>query len=118
MIDENKLIEELEKQTFSAEVYNDYLDGILIENLLCLGDATMEVIKRLEEQPKIGEWIPFDEIKPMHNQYVLSIDSNGEMEVMYFDKEWENCLCKWGGSLKTFNIVAWMPLPKAYEVEE
>lgn len=109
MIDEKKLIEELEKQCpdwKSSEI------GYLVKGTI---NDCIEVIKR---QPKIGEWIPFDEIKPMHNQYVLSIDSNGEMEVMYFDDEWQNCLCKWNGSLKTFNIVAWQPLPKAYEVQD
>lgn len=57
-------------------------------------------------------WINFDEVKPADGQWVLSIDSEGEMETMYYDKDWENCLCKYGGNLKTFNITHWMPLPE------
>jgi hypothetical protein len=58
------------------------------------------------------DWINFDEIKPADGQWVLSIDSQGEMETMYYDKNWEHCLCKFGGNLKTFNITHWMPLPE------
>ena len=54
-------------------------------------------------------WINFDEVKPADGQWVLSIDSLGEMETMYYDKNWENCLCKFDGNLKTFNITHWMP---------
>lgn len=57
-------------------------------------------------------WINFNEVKPADGQWVLSINSEGEMETMYYDKDWGNCLCKWGGNLKTFNITHWMPLPE------
>ena len=110
MIDEKKLIEEVRQWYWDKGLQE--VDGEWADLWIDM------FIRTIKKQPKVGEWIPFDEIKPMHNQYVLSIDSEGEMEVMYFDKEWQNCLCKWGGSLKTFNIVAWMPLPKAYEVQD
>lgn len=57
-------------------------------------------------------WINFDKIKPADGQWVLSIDSEDKMETMYYDKNWSNCLCKYDGCLKTFNITHWMPLPE------
>lgn len=60
-------------------------------------------------------WINFDEVKPADGQWVLSIDSEGEMETMYYDKNWKHCLCKFDGALKTFNITHWVPLPNPPE---
>ena len=57
-------------------------------------------------------WINFDKIKPADGQWVLSIDTDGKMETMYYDKNWSSCLCKYDGCLKTFNITHWMPLPE------
>ena len=61
------------------------------------------------------DWINFDEVKPDDGQWVLGISSEGEMEVYYYDKEWESCLCSCGGLCKTFNITHWMSLPKPPE---
>ena len=58
------------------------------------------------------EWINFDEVKPNDGQYVLSVTSEGIMEVMYFDKDWCNCLCQYDGLVKVFNVTHWMPLPE------
>lgn len=58
------------------------------------------------------EWINFDEVKPKDGEYVLSVTSEGVMEVMYFDKDWQNCLCQYDGYVKVFNITHWMPLPE------
>lgn len=61
------------------------------------------------------DWVNFHEVKPDDGQWVLSIDSEGNMETMYYDKNWENCLCKFDGNLKAFNITHWMSLPKPPE---
>ena len=58
------------------------------------------------------DWVNFDETKPADGQWVLSIDSEGNMETMYFDAKWSSCLCKYHGNFKTFNITHWMALPK------
>ena len=34
-----KILYELEKRIFTAEVYNDDFDGTTITNLICLGDV-------------------------------------------------------------------------------
>ena len=61
------------------------------------------------------DWFNFDEIKPDDGQWVLGITSEGEMDTYYFDKEWETCLCKYGGCSKTFSITHWMSLPEPPE---
>lgn len=69
MINEKELeniLDELEKQIFSAEVYNDDFDGTSIGNLICLGnvrevlenhlddDTENEAIKELQKYREIG----------------------------------------------------------------
>lgn len=61
------------------------------------------------------DWINFEEVKPSDSQWVLCIDSSGKMETMYYDKKWENCLCKYDGNYKVFDITHWMSLPKPPE---
>jgi len=69
--------------------------------------------KGFEDGREAGrEWISFDNFKPQDGQRVLSVTTEGEMDVHYFDANWENCLCKYGGLVKTYNITHWMPLPE------
>ena len=42
--DVDKVIKQLEERLFSAEVYNDDLDGCDINDLLCMGDV-IEIVK-------------------------------------------------------------------------
>lgn len=58
------------------------------------------------------EWINFNEVKPLDGERVLSITSDGVMEVMYFNKDWQHCLCQYNENVKVFNITHWMPLPE------
>lgn len=134
MIDEKKLIKELRGQIFSAEVYNDDFDGTVIENLLCLGDVTMAIIKQLEEQPKISlenktsdnmnsscgghAWIPVEKALPVYDYPCLvSTNYDGVFVALYssykgywydFDDD--------GYDREIHYVVAWMPLPKSYKV--
>lgn len=39
MLELEKILDELEKRIFTAEVYNDDFDGTTITNLICLGDV-------------------------------------------------------------------------------
>lgn len=66
----------------------------------------------------VQEWISFDEVKPNDGQSVLGISTEGEIEVHQFYAKWENCLCQYGGNVKTFNITHWMPLPPAQKGEK
>ena len=65
-----------------------------------------------------NKWIPFDDVKPQDGQSVLCVTTEGEMEVHYLDANWQNCLCQYGGNVKTFNITHWMPLPTPPKGEE
>lgn len=60
----------------------------------------------------IKKWYDFNKKKPKEGQYCLTIDSEGKMNVYYWEVKWENCFQKYGGNLKVYNITHWMPLPK------
>ena len=109
MIDENKLIEELEKQCpdwKSSEI------GYLVKGTI---NDCIEIIKR---QPKVGEWIPVSEELPTNTKNVLVTTIYGVVLMAFcgISKRW---LRLNGKVLETQDYpIAWMPLPKAYEVEE
>ena len=50
-----KILYELEKRIFTAEVYNDDFDGTTITNLICLGD-----VRDILEKHMNDGWIPVD----------------------------------------------------------
>ena len=50
-----KILYELEKRIFTAEVYNDDFDGITITNLICLGD-----VRDILEKHMNDGWIPVE----------------------------------------------------------
>lgn len=107
MIDEKKLIEEIEKIDMHGRM-REYAG-------LC---AAVNIIKN---QPKIGEWIPCSEAlppKPEENRafdkkpvYLVSV--NGED---YPHRALWNGRCFTDGFL-ILEAVAWMPLPEPYKGE-
>ncbi len=95
MIDEKKLIERIKQEP---------TDGIY----------THEIIEAIEEQPKIGGWIPCSERLPEIEQTVLlslrSLDVSVGFRANtdgYFYTEGE-------GYVLYENVLAWQPLPEAY----
>ena len=54
-----KILKELEKFTFEAEVYNGDFEGADIDNLLCLGDVRDVLRNHMN-----NDWIPVDERLP------------------------------------------------------
>lgn len=54
-----KILYELEKRIFTAEVYNDDFDGTTITNLICLGD-----VRDILEKHMNDGWIPVEERLP------------------------------------------------------
>ena len=50
-----KILYELEKRIFTAEVYNDDFDGTTITNLICLGD-----VRDILENHMNDGWIPVE----------------------------------------------------------
>ena len=101
MIDEKKLIEELEKQCpdwKSSEI------GYLVKGTI---NDCIEIIKR---QPKVGEWIPVSERLPYEYQDDILLYTGKLGEV-------DTCCFNWFID-HLDDMVAWQPLPKAYEVVE
>lgn len=101
MIDEKKLIEDIEKDrtAFRSELYTD--DSI-----------RKYFVGAVEEQPQADKWIPCSSgVMPKDNQEVL-IFTDGNIEIdTYYDGEFEAC-CFYGNE-----VIAWMPLPQAYKGE-
>lgn len=104
MIDEKKLIEKLNeyKSLLSLNVMKETLD--------C-------VIKTIETQPKVGEWIPVEERLPESCENFLVYTKRGHYRIgEYFEehKRW------WLGVYWEDSdfILAWQPLPEPYEVKE
>lgn len=122
MIDEKKLIEELEKIFETDE-----------ENIDCtLSDFAYHVFDCIKAQPKFGEWIPCSERLPeMHREdmeaegeyYMISnpvIVTDGQQ---IYIAEYEDDIdyrCDWHGfdGEDYDNIIAWMPLQEPYQPEK
>ena len=75
-----KILDELEKLTFEAEVYNDDFDGTSINNLICLGD-----VRDVLEEQMADDWIPCSERLPDPNTEVMCCYDNGEIDMMWQD---------------------------------
>ena len=59
------------------------------------------------------EWISVEDRLPEDQQTVLTIDTEGEMRVCFYETEWEGIFQMHHGLTKIFNITHWMPLPQA-----
>ena len=100
MIDEKRLIEVLEKNFY--------------------GTGGIEVLKQIiNEQPKIGEWIPVEERLPKHyGQYLITAINDYEgiyMAVSSYDSQYKSFS---SDGVEDDNAIAWMDLPEPYEVKE
>ena len=95
MIDENRLIEVLEKNFY--------------------GTGGVEVLKQIiNEQPKVNEWIPCNERLPEEREFVILLAKNHGMDIgCLTDNEW---YCS-GYELSLNKIIAWMPLPEPFKGE-
>lgn len=122
MIDEKKLIKELEKIYETDE-----------ENIDCtLSDFAYHVFDCIKQQPKVGEWIPVSERLPeMHREdmeaegeyYMISnpvIVTDGQQ--IYIAEYEADMDYRYGwhslDGEDYDNIIAWMPLPKPYRPEK
>lgn len=106
MIDEKLLIENITDVEVAW-----YLDG----NYTTYDSTTiMEII---EEQPKVGEWIPCSKKLPEIEKEVLVFTEGNSQRVwnlLDHDDEyvWED---EFGGWNEFEEVLAWMPLPEEYK---
>ena len=107
MIDEKKLINEI-KYAINSDKYDGYKPAAV----LC------EVYDMIQEQLKVGEWIPCSERLPKTkgNYLVTVTDYDGRhIEIGYFDPNDLYDVDFWSTGV---DIVAWQPLPEPWEGAE
>ena len=115
MIDEKKLIEKIEKMfvPLSTPDGSESIDIAINGYNECLVD----VLETIKEQPKVGEWIPVEERLPEIFENVLIYTKSGHYHIgAYFEERKRWWLGVYWEDLDF--ILAWMPLPKPYEVKE
>lgn len=104
MIDEKKLIEELEEQ---CPDYKSNSIGCIVKG------AINDCIKIIKRQRKVGEWIPVTELDLDHNQEALIKLDDGFICSAKFliSDSGNNCgfYHKHIGFLQCPQVVAWMP---------
>lgn len=123
MIDEKKLIEKMWDKYNSF--YND-AHRFDIEDTGMANRVLSDIQKMIEEQPKVGEWIPCSERLPKedkkaeyYDSVIVTLDNGRVAEGCYrnMEKEWwvdapdgehfsENM---------TGHVIAWQPLPEPYK---
>lgn len=106
MINEKKLIE-------SVKAYKELGLG---RNLHSIADTIIEII---ESQPKVNEWIPVEERLPKYGgaYLITAVNESGGiyMDVSHYDSQYKIFSCD---GTDDDNAIAWMDLPKMYEVKE
>lgn len=117
MIDENKLIREIEDW---KEKVGKTFEGEVIETVLDM------VLSRIKGQPKVGEWIPCNERLPENdrNVRVTCVNGCGELELGYgwynhHTDRWEVCTDTDNVMYHARNVTAWKDnTDKPYELEK
>lgn len=120
MIDEKKLINKLiirrEKLRYIsvATLHNNmsYVDTIINE--------INSIIDIINEQPKVGDWIPCSERLPETDDVVLitvfNIDNN---KLFVTPAVYQHpFFCTWNTLAPEDKVIAWQPLPEPWEGEE
>lgn len=109
MIDENRLIEVLNRQKhiLTFEDSNPIDEGF--------NYGIDKAIQLVSVQPKVGEWIPVEERLPNVYKTVLITTYNQEVRTAFLDGEHY-----WFSGLFTYtfdDVLAWKPLPEPYKGE-
>ena len=107
MIDEKKLIEEIEEEVSS--------DKLGLSRYIPIR-AMKEMV---ESQLKIGEWIPCSERLPEEDTDVLIYTPYDGVDMAYIsDENWRYTRGdEFIGTVENLNVLAWKPLPAPYEVK-
>lgn len=124
MIDENKLIEEVKSLRITITGLRAE-KGVLNEYAQYLKDLVIQII---DEQPKVGEWIPVEEGLPKNNRnypyYEINLVTieNGDVCLGVYrhsDKEWLTRMSE-GETVYSnkHKVTAWKPRPEPYRKED
>ena len=112
MIDEKSLINKLNivKNGF---INKDKLDSVKLAYVI------EKIIELLKSEPKVGEWIPCSERLPKHyGQYLITAINDYEgiyMAVSNYDSQYKSFS---SDGVEDDIAIAWMDLPKMYEVKK
>lgn len=117
MIDEKKLIEEMKNMALPLTISDirAWSDG----TTQAYNEALVDVLTAIEEQPKVGEWIPVEERLPDIYKNVQVTYFGYEDNKLYSDgvAYIDDCgVWRWefDESKVECGITAWMPLPEPY----
>lgn len=111
MIDEKELIEQIKSLRVTITGLRAE-KSILNEYAQHFKDS---VIRIIDEQPKVGEWISVEERLPNVYKTVLITTYNQEVRTAFLDGEHY-----WFSGLFTYtfdDVLAWKPLPEPYKGE-
>ena len=128
MIDEKKLIEEIGEYIIS--VYGCDINDIIAfqtnneSKSAYIVQGICEAIDFIDEQPKVGDWIPCSERLPeVEDLHEISIEDCmcyliqrrcGVMDVAHYIKVYGEPYFE-AHCIKFNDVIAWMPLPKPYK---
>lgn len=106
MIDEKRLIENIEKE----------FDGVCVYDV-SPSQAVADFVEIVDRQPKVGEWIPCSQLLPLDGVNVLITDEYNNMSVGYLEigmRRWHDIY----DCIILDEIIAWQPLPEPYTLPE
>ena len=107
MIDERKLIEDI--KGWQEDIHDNEYDAKKYDFVF------ERIYEMAEEQPRVGEWIPCGKEKPRGGENIATVkwyDRTVEVVHAYYDGfDWIT------GCGKRAEVIAWMPLPPAFEGE-
>lgn len=108
----------ISRQDAIAEIYDKYMSSDMAVHNDVVNEC-MRIIKALPSVTPTGHWIPVSERLPEYDKEVLCFLSSDEYAVCYLTDNWGNDEFVDGGfGTGTYDVVAWMPLPKPYEPQE
>lgn len=115
-----KILYELEKRIFTAEVYNDDFDGTTITNLICLGDVRDILEKHINDDwVSVEERLPEEKINPISQdfyEYQVTVKFGNAKDVRHYgygNGHWWN-----GPGIVDKYVIAWRENPEPYMQEQ
>ena len=108
----------MDKQQKIVEMAKDICRAQLCCNDVCNPISACDALRYAERAVEAGYskqngWISVDERLPEDGEIVLTVDSEGEREVCFYEEAMKGIFQRFGGLVKIFNITHWMPLPEA-----